>query len=235
MAWVDARPRLPKTSSYTPRSPGEPSRSRPGRRPTGDDEHMDVREMNRLIDIHLTAEQAADSAMAVSIYTDDVEQDVVGMPDGTVYGRGAARNRYEVEEMRPPHQYCGEKFCVLEHLCTSTLPWSMFGVPGNGRRVSFRILHVGDFSDGRISREKVCRRPAGRTGRTHRSRAGHRPLRAADGRQAFGQRHEVVKRERTPGRALVASECQLVLGPGPPWVEVPAGGLGGPGRRWVSV
>jgi len=123
---------------------------------------MDVREMNRLIDIHLTAEQAADSATAVSIYADDVEHDVVGMPEGTVYGRDAAQNRYEelhknmtVEEMRPTRQCYGENFCVMEHLCTSTVPGSLLGVPGRGRRVSFRILHVWEFTDGRISRENV--------------------------------------------------------------------------------
>jgi steroid delta-isomerase-like uncharacterized protein len=123
---------------------------------------MDIREMNRLIDTHLTAEQAADATAAVAVYTDDVEHDVVGMPEGTVYGKDAAQSRYEdfyknmtVEEMRPDHQYYGENFCVMEHLCTSTVSGSLLGVPGRGRRVSFRILHVWEFADGRISRENV--------------------------------------------------------------------------------
>jgi steroid delta-isomerase-like uncharacterized protein len=123
---------------------------------------MEIREMNRLIDIHLTAEQAADSATAVSVYTEDVEHDVIGMADGTIHGRDAARRRYEemyknmtVEEMRPAHQHYGENFCVMEHLCTSTVSGSLLGVPGRGQRVSFRILHVWEFTDGQISRENV--------------------------------------------------------------------------------
>jgi steroid delta-isomerase-like uncharacterized protein len=118
--------------------------------------------MERLIDIHLAAEQAADSATAVSVYTDDVEHDVVGMPDGALRGKDAARDRYEelyqnmrVQEMQPAHHYYGDDFCVMEHICTSTVTGSLLGVPGNGRRVTFRILHVWEFANGRISRENV--------------------------------------------------------------------------------
>ncbi|MBO0732485.1 MAG: ester cyclase, partial [Acidimicrobiaceae bacterium] len=32
---------------------------------------------------------------------------------------------------------------------------SMLGLPGNGRRVTFRILHVFEFKDELISRENV--------------------------------------------------------------------------------
>jgi predicted ester cyclase len=31
----------------------------------------------------------------------------------------------------------------------------MLGIPGNGRRITFRILHVFEFQTGRISRENV--------------------------------------------------------------------------------
>jgi hypothetical protein len=41
------------------------------------------------------------------------------------------------------------------HLCTSTVTGSLLGIPGHGRRVSFRILHIWDFDDGKISRENV--------------------------------------------------------------------------------
>jgi steroid delta-isomerase-like uncharacterized protein len=123
---------------------------------------MQQQEMIRLIDIHLAAEQAADSGAAVSVYTPDVEHDVVGMPEGVMHGKDAAQKRYEefyqgtrVEEMRPVRQYYGDDFCVMEHVCTATVPGSLLGVPGHGRRVSFRILHVWDFSDGQISRENV--------------------------------------------------------------------------------
>jgi predicted ester cyclase len=31
----------------------------------------------------------------------------------------------------------------------------MLGLPGNGRRISFRMLHIFEFRDGLISRENV--------------------------------------------------------------------------------
>ncbi len=44
---------------------------------------------------------------------------------------------------------------ILEQMMTGTVIGSMLGMPGNGRRISFRILHVFEFRDGLISRENV--------------------------------------------------------------------------------
>jgi predicted ester cyclase len=44
---------------------------------------------------------------------------------------------------------------VLEQLMTGTVIGEMLGLPGNGRRITFRILHVFEFRDGLISRENV--------------------------------------------------------------------------------
>lgn len=38
---------------------------------------------------------------------------------------------------------------------TGTVIGEMLGIAGNGRRISFRILHVFEFRDGLISRENV--------------------------------------------------------------------------------
>ena len=38
---------------------------------------------------------------------------------------------------------------------TGTVIGEMLGIPGNGRRVTFGILHVFCFRDGLISREQV--------------------------------------------------------------------------------
>ena len=123
---------------------------------------MKPQEMDRLIEIHLAAEKAADTAGAVSVYTDDVEHDVVGFPDGPVHGKNGAQHFYDyltqqihTEEMLPIHSYYGEDFCVVEHMWTGTVPGSFFGIPGNGRRISHRMLHVWEFRDGRIGRENV--------------------------------------------------------------------------------
>jgi predicted ester cyclase len=34
-------------------------------------------------------------------------------------------------------------------------PIKFLGIAGNGKRISFRLLHVWDFKDGRVSREQV--------------------------------------------------------------------------------
>jgi steroid delta-isomerase-like uncharacterized protein len=119
-------------------------------------------EMKRLIDIHLEAEKAGDTAKAVSVYVDDVEHDMVGLPTGPLHGREEAQGFYDhlvkdirTEEMRPTHEYYGDDFCVIEHLWTGTVPGMILGVPGNGRRISFRLLHIWEFRDGKMSRENV--------------------------------------------------------------------------------
>ena len=119
-------------------------------------------DMDRLIEAHLTAERSGDPAGSVAVYTDDVEHDVVGFPTGPVHGKEAAQGFYEflvgnirTETMVPVHSYYGDDFCVIEHTWTGTVPGAFLGVPGNGRRVSFRMVHVWEFRDGLISRENV--------------------------------------------------------------------------------
>jgi len=123
---------------------------------------MEPHEMDRLIDSHIRAEMAGDSAGAVALYTDDVEHDVVGSPAGTLHGSDAAKGFYDQliadfdnEKMEPTRRYYGDDFCVIEHRTTGSVRGSFFGVPGHGKRVSFRMLHVWEFRDGRISRENV--------------------------------------------------------------------------------
>ena len=123
---------------------------------------MGPEEMKRLIDTHIEAEMAGDPALAVSVYTDDVEHDPVGVPGAPFHGRDAAEGLYEqlvrdlrTEEMRSTHEYYGDDFCVMEHVATATVPGSLLGIAGNDRRVSFRMLHVWEFRDGKISRENV--------------------------------------------------------------------------------
>ena len=123
---------------------------------------MDASAMARLIDAHLDAEAAGDPQAAISMYTDDVEHDVVGFPTGPVQGKAAAQAFYEylvnavnTETMVPTRKYYGDDFCVLEHEWAGTVPGSFLGVPGQGRRITFRMLHIWEFRDGKIRRENV--------------------------------------------------------------------------------
>jgi hypothetical protein len=57
------------------------------------------------------------------------------------------------ERMEPVFRRYGEDFCVIEHEWIGTVPGSFLGIPGHGRRISFRMLHVWTFRGGMISRE----------------------------------------------------------------------------------
>ena len=123
---------------------------------------MQPKQMKELTDQHIAAEIAGDTAGAVSVYTDDVEHDVIGSPTGPIHGRTAAQGFYDqlvadldTERMALTREQYGEDFCVVEHECTGVAKGEFMGIPGNGRRVTFRILHVWDFKDGAISREQV--------------------------------------------------------------------------------
>ena len=123
---------------------------------------MRAAEMDELIEAHLKAEFAGDTAGAVAVYTEDVEHDVVGSPTGPVKGKEAAQGFYEfltanltTEQMVPTHRYYGDDFCVIEHDTTGTVDGEFLGIPGNGKRITFRLLHVWEFRDGLMSRENV--------------------------------------------------------------------------------
>lgn len=118
--------------------------------------------MNHLIEKHLEGERTGNSALAISVYTDDVEHDVVGAPAGPVQGPAAAQAFYDhlirdirTERMDVTRAYYGADFCTIEHQWTGTIPGSFCGVPGHGKRISFRMLHVFEFRDEKISRENV--------------------------------------------------------------------------------
>jgi steroid delta-isomerase-like uncharacterized protein len=119
-------------------------------------------QMDRLIADHLKAEKAGDSAGCVLMYTDDVIHDVVGSPTGPVRGPEAARGFYDMlhrsiatDRMDVSRSWYGDDFCVIEHQWQGTVPGEFLGIPGNGRRVSFRMLHVWEFKHDRICRENV--------------------------------------------------------------------------------
>jgi steroid delta-isomerase-like uncharacterized protein len=123
---------------------------------------MHPTEMDRLVEEHIRAEDAGDLDAAIALYTDDVEHDVVGAPGGPLHGPAAARARYaellgnvRTDEMLLRRRYHATDACIVEHEVAATVVGQFAGVPGNGRQVRFRLLHVFEFARGRISRENV--------------------------------------------------------------------------------
>jgi len=124
--------------------------------------NMDIADMKALVERHLKAEGAGDVEGAVSVYTEDIQHDPVGFPGAPYQGKDAARAFYGhltqnflTEEETPTHEYATENALVMEQLMTGTVIGEMLGLPGNNRRITFRILHVFEFRNGLISRENV--------------------------------------------------------------------------------
>lgn len=123
---------------------------------------MKPTEMESLIEAHLRAEGNGDPDGSVANYTDDIEHDVVGFPGGPLHGVPAALEFYRqlvkdfhTEGEERTRTYYSDDACIIENLMTGTVTGSMLGIPGNGRQITFRILHVFEFRNGRISRENV--------------------------------------------------------------------------------
>ena len=126
------------------------------------EKQMDQHDMIALVERHLKAEGAGDIDGAVAVYADDIEHDAVGFPGSPRTGKTAAREFYafltanfRTEDEQPLHRYFSGDSMILEQAMTGTVIGEMLGIPGNNRRVTFRIIHVFDFRDGLICREQV--------------------------------------------------------------------------------
>lgn len=119
-------------------------------------------EMDAIFERHCAAEAAKDVDAILDTLTDDVEHDVVGDPAGVLRDRSAIAQRYrevfagldddKVENLR---RYHGDGFFVDDSIWYGRATGTVLGMPGDGRQVNFRILHVCEFRDGKISRENV--------------------------------------------------------------------------------
>lgn len=76
--------------------------------------------------------------------------------------RRPARQRYEqllrdvrTEQLVEVRRLYAEDVCVVEHECAAAVLGNFGGLPGRGRSVRFRMLHVFEFRAGLISRENV--------------------------------------------------------------------------------
>jgi len=120
-------------------------------------------QFDRMIDRHFRFEAENDVDGVLSTMVDDVEHDVVGSPTGPLSGQQAARGFYDAlfadlsgEKVTTLRRHYGTDFVVDESMWEGTAPGTPFGIPGGGRRLAFRLLHVFDMApDGKIKRENV--------------------------------------------------------------------------------
>jgi hypothetical protein len=120
-------------------------------------------QMDAKLDEHFGFEARDDVEGVLATLTEDVEHDIVGWPTGPTVGREAPRGFYEAlfadladGEVRSLRRLYGDSFMVDDSVWTGTAPGRPFGLEGKGRPLSFRLLHVIEFSDeGDIRRENV--------------------------------------------------------------------------------
>ncbi len=116
-----------------------------------------------LIHTHLEAEGAGDVETACSVYAENIEHDAVGFPGAPSVGIDAARSFYEhltanvrTTGEKTLRQYdAGDGALLLEAEMSADVIGEFMGIAGNGRNITFRILHVFEFDDSSITREQV--------------------------------------------------------------------------------
>jgi steroid delta-isomerase-like uncharacterized protein len=118
--------------------------------------------MDRILEDHFQREADGDVEGTLKTFTDDVVHDVVGDPAGELHGPSAAGQRYghlfsnvKGEHADVKHRLYGEDFVVDDTIWTARVVGEFMGMPGHGRRISIRVLHVFEFRGGLISRENV--------------------------------------------------------------------------------
>lgn len=124
---------------------------------------LDTEQVDRLIDEHFRYECEDDVEGVLSTLAEDATHDVVGSPLGELHGREQARSFYEQmyadldgHGVTRLHRYYGEGFVVDESLWEGVAVGTPLGIPGNGKQLSFRILHVFELTPaGEIARENV--------------------------------------------------------------------------------
>jgi steroid delta-isomerase-like uncharacterized protein len=123
---------------------------------------MSRESMDRMLEEHFKQEAAGDVAGTLATYTTDVIHDVVGDPMGTLQDQDAIGQRYAYlfsnvkgEGFAVKHRLYGENFVVDDKIWTARVDGELLGVPGHGRQIHVRVLHVFEFRDGLICRENV--------------------------------------------------------------------------------
>jgi steroid delta-isomerase-like uncharacterized protein len=124
---------------------------------------MDRDQMDRIVNEHFGYEATDDVDGVLATLTDDVVHQVIGSPWGELVGKDAVRPFYEElfddlkgEGVEPIARWYGEDHVVDETLWTGQIvDGRVFGLPGKSGHVTFRLLHVFELRDGRISLEKV--------------------------------------------------------------------------------
>lgn len=120
-------------------------------------------QMDRKMDEHFGFEAADNIRGVLATLAPDADHDIVGWPAGPTHGRDNARPFYEslFADLADGKVNCvkrlyGKDFLVDESVWSGKAVGRPFGLQGRGRPLSFRLLHVFEFTgSGDIGREQV--------------------------------------------------------------------------------
>lgn len=120
-------------------------------------------EVDQLVNAHFMFEATDDVDGVLASLAPGAEHHVVPSPFGIVSETGRIREFYATmfadlkgEGVTPVRRLYGDGFAVDEAIWNGQIEdGRLFGCPGKKGPVSFRLLHVFEFSDKKISRENV--------------------------------------------------------------------------------
>lgn len=120
-------------------------------------------QMDAKMDEHFAFEAGDNIDGVLATLTENVEHDIVGWPFGPQHGRDNAKAFYLTlfadladGAVKSTRRLYGQNFMVDDSMWSGTAPGRPFGLEGKGRPLSFRLLHVLEFTDaGDIARENV--------------------------------------------------------------------------------
>ncbi len=125
-------------------------------------DYMSPTAIDQIIEDHFRREAEGDVEGTLNTFTEDIVHDVVGDPSGELHGTDAVGVRYghlfgnvKGEHVDVKHRLYGDNFVVDDKIWTARVDGEFLGIPGRGRSISMRVLHVFEFRDGLISRENV--------------------------------------------------------------------------------
>lgn len=124
---------------------------------------MSRTEIDRVIDEHFMFEATDNLEGVMGSLAPEIEHQVIPSPVGVLHDRAAIRAFYEMlfgdikgQDVTPLRRLYGEDFVVDEVIWNGQIvDGRPFLCEGKSGPVSFRLLHVFEFCDGKISREQV--------------------------------------------------------------------------------
>ncbi len=124
---------------------------------------MNREQMDHAVNEHFGFEAADDLDGVMASLAPEVEHEIVPSKVGVLHDKSKVRDYYATlfqsvkgESVTPIKRYYGDDFIVDETMWNGEIAdGSVFLCDGKSGKVSFRLLHIFEFEDGKITREQA--------------------------------------------------------------------------------